>query len=216
VLCASALGLFVVADGLGGHPRGEVASMVAVTVMRRVFEGRPGWSCTVALREAIALANRIVLEIGEKPGGVGAPGMATTVAALAIDRSGSGRACVGWCGDSRVYRLREGQLVQLTRDHAVGRPYVTRALGLERDEGGEFLVVDVLPGDVHLLCTDGLTDTLTAEEIEALLRDGADAEALVRAAVGRLRVHQDNCTAIVVRSGDAVRRAGRDVPRGAP
>lgn len=221
------LGLFVVADGLGGYEGGEVASRCVVDTFsgfrERLAEDpeatwphdlRPELSreedlllnCTVLAQRAV-LARRVghLREMG------------STVVALAFGERG---AAVAHVGDSRLYRLREGRLEALTRDHSVleelraaggevpsrrESPYghlITRALGTENAEP-TVRALEVRVGDVYLLCSDGLYEPLGPERMAARL--GQPGRALD---VAERLVHEayvaggtDNITAIVVRVG---------------
>jgi len=210
-------GLFVVCDGLGGHARGEVASSTACATIRdRVAAQPPSRHLGVArdlLVEAIHEANHRVFHLGS---GELRPG--TTVAAILWAR---GRFVVAHVGDSRVYRLRRGALVQLTRDHSLAnelvdrgllkpekvadypqRHVITRALGTHGDVAVDVRASGVRHGDVFLLASDGL-EVLRPEEIEACLalEPSAATEALI---VRSLREGApDNVTVIVVRAGGA-------------
>ncbi len=195
----SGLGLFLVADGMGGHGHGDVASRLAVDTIRaslrrdrddsgwravlRRLAGRPPRLGPESLRRAFVLANERLLQAVDEEQALA--GMGTTVVAfLAVDS----RAAVAHVGDSRAYRLRGGQLDLLTHDHtwvaeqvtagnlsedqARVHPFksvVTRALGGEREVTVELLEVDVVPGDLYLLCSDGLTGMLSDEQIHRRL-----------------------------------------------
>lgn len=215
------LGLFIVADGLGGYHGGEVASALAITtihdLVRRTASGadvtwpyRIDPARTVAENEVIVATRLANDRIAARRQGPLAQ-MGSTVAMLRFDGD---RAVIAHVGDSRVYRLRGGGLVQLTADHslinqmtAMGmapdpsfpwRHVITRALGLAEAEP-DVMLESVCAGDVFLLCSDGLYDPLEMAEMAALLaRPTAEAcSALVDAAyVGGSR---DNISAIVVR-----------------
>ncbi len=201
------LGLFVVADGMGGHVAGEVASRVAVEAIVG-FVAETGeadanrtWPFPMApetsvdahrLTCAFRLANRRIAD--EMATTETLRGMATTASALLV---ADHRASVAHVGDSRVYRLRGGRLEQMTRDHSwveeqvragamtandarrhPWRNVVTRALS-----GGEDPEVDVLdtalePGDRWLLCSDGLFGVVTDERIQEILASGDPLQAL--------------------------------------
>lgn len=204
----AAAALLVVADGMGGHPCGEVASAVAADA---AVANAPETS----LRDALAAAHEQVLQAADD--GRGAPGMGTTCVACRLGADGLE---VGWVGDSRAYRLRDGALEALTRDHSEvqllveqgaltpeqaarhpGRHMLARALGigsLERDEIDQ-RTLPAAPGDRVLLCSDGLTGELEDARIEALLvgepDDQAAADALLGAALEA--GGQDNVTVVV-------------------
>jgi protein phosphatase len=193
------LGLAVVADGMGGHAAGEVASDLAVKEVERVVVetgGLPGawpagWDSRLSantnrLMTAILAAHRAVTDAVE--GNLGLRGMGATVVAMLLDRE-SGRITIAHVGDSRAYVFRNGELVLLTSDHswvheqviaglltedaARNHPLknvVTRALG-----GAQEPLVDVREeetklGDVILLCSDGLNTMLEDGEIEVVLQ----------------------------------------------
>ena len=215
------LGLFVVADGMGGYEGGEVASAIAVEsicelVRRTAGDADVTWpykidpARTIDENEII-VATRLANErIAARRSGV-LEQMGSTVAVLRI---ADGRAVIGHVGDSRVYRLRDGKLAQLTIDHSLlaqliasgavvdpdtfqWRHVVTRALG---QSGEPDVQIDhVRSGDVYLLCSDGLSEVLAVEEIAALLEQSAEraCRALVDAAYAA--GSRDNISAIVVR-----------------
>lgn len=186
-------GLFAVADGMGGHAAGEVASRLAVDALEdELIGGDPGVDDLPSpdrMVEAVREANRAILRDAEE--NPGRAGMGTTLTALAL--SGRDRWRIGHVGDSRAYLFRDGELRQLTVDHSwvglqVARGELTkeearrhpmssaleRALGTSPEvevdvEGG-----DVRPGDLFLLCSDGLNAMLPDPEIESLLRGGGD------------------------------------------
>jgi len=206
--CARAdLGLFVVADGMGGHVAGEVASRVAVETIAGFVAETGGadpartWPFPMdpttsveahRLACAFRLANRRIAD--EMATTESLRGMATTASALLLTDH---RASVAHVGDSRVYRLRDGGLEQVTKDHSwveeqvragamtpsdarrhPWRNVVTRALS-----GGEDPEVDVLdtklePGDRWLLCSDGLFGVVTDERIQEILTSGDPLQAL--------------------------------------
>jgi serine/threonine protein phosphatase PrpC len=192
------LGLFVVADGMGGHDGGEVASRLAVDALSSFYRrarDRGRRPCadrtdeagrTVAesmMDMAFRLAHRDVTS--KRVGAL--EDMGTTLAALLLCGD---RAIVAHVGDSRVYRLRDRKLEAMTRDHslyvemeAAGVPglparadfpltnVITRAIGNPGDAPAEVRTIDVEAGDVFLLCTDGLHDVLGDERIEGVLAE---------------------------------------------
>lgn len=215
-------GLAIVADGMGGHPAGREASALAVEVFAEhtsTFNG--DWGARMA--EGVEAAHRRLIAEGERD--PDRRGMGTTLTALHIDRS-DGAASLVHVGDSRAYRLRDGQLSRLSRDHTwvqeqidAGHIEPDRAfrhpLGhvLTRVVGGgegpptpQLRAFDVEPGDLYLLCTDGLTTHLTDEAIHELLRgetdtSGALATALVAAA--NAGGGTDNVTVVLVQIGES-------------
>ncbi len=182
VLCRDEVQLWVVADGMGGHNRGDLASNTLVRHLERT-DASPSLADAVdALEDSLLKANQAVLTYA-KTHFHGAIMGSTFVAALIRGNLGF----VAWAGDSRLYRLRRGQLQALTRDHsrvqeladqgrqdphAVGANIITRALGVD-----EFLPMDMSLfsaqyGDTFLLCSDGLYNVLD----EALLIKGLSLE----------------------------------------
>ena len=182
--------LFALADGVGGHDRGEVASRIAIETLvsgfRRAVRGEPH---NLLLPSLVRAANARVLEAAHSPGTVGAS-MATTVVACALRHD---RAVICHVGDSRCYLIRRNEGVALTRDHTVANEHVrlrlmskeeaasaeTRHL-LSRSLGGAMGVnVDtsehqVFAGDVLVLCCDGLHGSVSGSEIAALTGNGGD------------------------------------------
>jgi serine/threonine protein phosphatase PrpC len=196
-------GLWLVADGMGGHQGGKLASqMVAERAQRVAMTG----DVTAAARDltaAILEANTDLRNLGkEQPGFDGG----TTVVALCVHGE---QGAALWAGDSRLYRLRHGELTQLTRDHSVAEEeqgnatneahMLTRAVGGADLLALEELRLDILPGDRLLLCSDGLYGELTPQEIAAQLAAPdctAATEGLLALALERGGA--DNATAVVV------------------
>lgn len=214
------LGLFAVADGMGGHAAGEVASRLAMdTVVETIRKAGPATidalQATELVRRAIDEANRRICESIQD--NEDQRGMGTTIAALL--RVGD-QAIIGHVGDSRVYLLRDGGLQRLTSDHSwvneqvkLGllseeaaqrhpmRNIVTRALGSRNDVLVDVAIEKILPGDLFVVCSDGLNTMLEDDEIrDTLLENGASPEqacqALVEAANDR--GGEDNVTVVVV------------------
>jgi len=222
-------GLCVVADGMGGHQAGEVASRLAVEVLEELFARtnadpeatwplprQPGESTTShALRLALRAANqRIFNAAGES----GRQGMGTTCVAACVESDGRG--AVAWVGDSRAYRWRDGFLLPLTEDHslvneliAAGRlspdsasryPYrnvITRALGTAGDVEVDVEPFQLQSGDLLLLCSDGLNGMLEDEAIGALLADAAPLPELCDRLVDAANAAggNDNITVVLMR-----------------
>jgi PPM family protein phosphatase len=205
--------LFVVADGMGGHRGGNVASSLAVEALAEMELPQDG--APAALVEGIRRANLQVLERGEADREL--RGMGTTMTTiLAIDQ----KAHVAHVGDSRLYLLRAGgDLQQLTEDHTLvqrmvregklspeeaehhpQRSVITRALGVESDVDVDELTLDVHPGDRLLLCTDGLNGMLSRDRIEELLRGAPDPQAAADRLVEEANRAggEDNITVIVL------------------
>jgi protein phosphatase len=173
--------LFAVCDGLGGHAAGEVASRIAAeSLERRVdcSEEEPRALLADALQEA---NSQIISDQRENPEHVG---MGTTVSLLWIPSPGSTKGWIGHVGDSRIYRLRDDELEQLTDDHSpIYRLYkegslnkddlryhpqknlIERSLGLSPVVDSDIFPVQIEADDLFLLCTDGLTDLVSDESI---------------------------------------------------
>lgn len=217
-------GVFLVADGMGGHAAGEVASAIAServgTSMRMAVDaGMKAEGFDVLLSESFHAAHHSILNYSlAKPE---TRGMGTTLTALALFDDGSFR--VGHIGDSRCYVLRDGELTQLSRDHTwvqrevdAGRlseagarrhrlsHVLTRALGADSLDIADVYGGTMLPGDVVLLCSDGLTGMLTDRMLRRILVRGGDlAERVAELVMGaNERGGRDNITAVLVRITD--------------
>jgi PPM family protein phosphatase len=205
--------LYAVADGMGGHQGGEVASKVALETLERLTLEASG-DTAPSLVDAVREANRDVLERASTDPGL--HGMGTTLTALV---SGGDRILLAHVGDSRAYLLRDGDMEQLTEDHTVAeglvqegrltpqeaeihpqRNILTRALGVDGDIEVDETTHGVRPGDRILLCSDGLTGMVPEQEIQRILTELEDpqraAEILVDAANDA--GGQDNITAVVL------------------
>jgi len=210
--------IFVVADGMGGAQAGEVASRAAADAFDVDLAGGP---LEKLLRETIAAANRRIHELARAD--PSRAGMGTTLTAAIVDAEGE-EVAIGHVGDSRAYRLRGGRLEQLTRDHSLveemrrkgqltdaqaedhpQRSIITRALGPEPDVEPDVHTVAAAPGDVFLICSDGLTTMLDEAQIARLLGRASSMEAAVRALVDEANRAggRDNITALAFRVEDA-------------
>lgn len=167
--------LFVVADGMGGHPAGDVASALAVEVVCERLAGLdPGADASEAreaMRAAVAEAGRRIVEEGRRD--PERRGMGTTLTALLLR---DGRWSVGHVGDSRGYLVRDGELDQVTVDHTVfpGSNTLTRALGTDDDPDPDVYQGELRDGDLFLLCSDGLNKVFGDEELAERLAGLAD------------------------------------------
>jgi len=224
-----ALRLFVVADGMGGHSAGEVASNLAVETIegfiRRTDEDaefswpygiEPGLSFSGnRLRTAVHLANRRVFRAAERYDEY--TGMGTTVVGALISR---GRLSVANAGDSRLYLLAAGRLTQLTRDdtwaatvlaskggpdgavpHESMRRVLTNVLGAREQADVRVTEHDLTAGDAILLCSDGLHSVLDDDAIAAVLNAGGTPEEIVPRLIQTALSHgtRDNLTAVLAR-----------------
>ncbi len=210
--------LFLVADGMGGHAVGEIASQMAAEEIPSAWQSLPGDTVRDVLREAVVTANRKIHERGSQNRDF--LRMGTTCTTLALTPEG---AYIAHVGDSRCYRIRRDRIDQLTFDHSLywemqrqsretgipvelpqHRNIITRSLGPEAevqvDLEGPFLV---LPGDTFVLCSDGLSGEVRDEEIGALAAELPPAlacRALIHLA--NMRGGSDNCTVTIVQVGD--------------
>jgi protein phosphatase len=204
--------IFAVADGMGGHASGEVASAEAVAALRHAYEES---GSVDDVRRAVELANEAVYRRGSSEPQHAGMGTTLTLAAV-VD---GGRLAIANVGDSRTYLLRDGELVQLTLDHSFvqeavrhgqlspeeaehhpRRNQLTRALGVQDDVQVDVDLLDPLTGDRLLLCSDGLWDELGDQAMASILKRLADPDAaaaelvrLAKEAGGR-----DNITVVVV------------------
>jgi protein phosphatase len=210
--------IFVVADGMGGAQAGEVASKAAADAFDVDLPDGPPEQ---VLRETILAANRTIHELARAD--PSRAGMGTTLTAAIVDAAGE-EVAIGHVGDSRAYRLRGGKLEQLTRDHSLveemrrkgqltdaqaedhpQRSIITRALGPEPEVEPDVQTVPATPGDVFLICSDGLTTMLGEEQIAKLLTGASSMSAAVRALVDEANRAggRDNITALAFRLEDA-------------
>jgi PPM family protein phosphatase len=216
-------GLFAVADGMGGHVGGEVASRLAVETLRSS-------ASTDGLVEAVRIANRAILERATDDQAL--RGMGTTLCALAlVEEDDVTRVEVVNVGDSRAYLFRDGELEQITEDHNLvaqleregrltpeearvhpQRNIITRVLGNDPDVDVDSFPIDPFRGDRFLLCSDGLFNEIEDDEIAAVLRTNRDPQETVDELVRRAneRGGRDNITVVlvdVVDDGDKAREA---------
>ena len=208
-----ACGLLVIADGMGGHEHGQLASSIAVNQ----FSGLTAGHCPEAfsletMRDMFTAANEAVYRQQEA---LNSGIMGTTLTAVVLDDN---RMYVGHVGDSRLYLFREGELIQLTMDHSyyaellrqgndsvqIGsgqKNILLKALGPEAEVDGQFLQQNLQAGDILLLCTDGLYNALGNAEMEQILSQNTGEDAMVQQMLHRALEcgASDNLTAIVYR-----------------
>lgn len=224
-------GLAVVADGMGGHQAGEVASKLAVDVITRHIIGTlagAGKSTDSklgmkAVGDAIQLANRSIYELAQKQSEYAGMGSTVVVAVFHGDKL-----CIGHVGDSRLYRFRNGVLDQVTQDHSVvqelvnrglataeearqsvSKNLVTRALGVDPEVTPDIREQTLMDEDIYLLCSDGLNDVLADGDIELMLmeyRRQLDAAAKRMVDIANERGGPDNISVILVRANCNFRR----------
>lgn len=209
------IGLWAVADGMGGHQAGEVASALVVEALARIDPASSGHAYLTAVGETLqAVNNDLVSRAARDPAG-GAIG-ATVVTLLAYERH---YACL-WAGDSRAYLLRGGVLRQITHDHSLVQELVdagdisrqqartdrrahviTRAVGVRAPLDLDVRYAPVEAGDLFLLCSDGLTGLVEDHEIRALMLDGdLDQIADALLSITLRRGARDNVTVVLVKA----------------
>jgi protein phosphatase len=225
-LVADEAKLYLVADGMGGHAAGEIASRIAVDSISEFIvhtkEDDGTWPhaydehygrATNRLMAALRLANTRVLEAMRKDARL--RGMGTTVVAALADDS---KMSVAHVGDSRAYLVRNGEMMRLTNDHSwvfeqvqAGmlteaeaekhplRNVITKAVGAKEEIDLETVEHHLVKGDVLLLCSDGLTEMVSDDEIMAVLREEAEPRAACERLVARANEQggRDNVTVVV-------------------
>jgi serine/threonine protein phosphatase PrpC len=215
--------LFAVADGMGGAQAGQIAARIAASVLRE----SPGRSGEEAVVELIKEANRRVYEAAV--GDEARSGMGTTITAVLVE---SDRVQIGHVGDSRAYRVRDGRLEQLTEDHSLvaelvrsgklspeeadahpQRSVITRTVGTDPDVDVDTFSVEALPGDVFMICSDGLTTMVDDDAILALVeKNRADLDRAAKALVDAANKGggEDNITIVLFEIVDGAAAAGED------
>jgi PPM family protein phosphatase len=209
--------VFAVADGMGGAQAGEVASRLAAESFEPVERGEE--SAEQYLRAIAKTANARIHRLAQSDSS--RSGMGTTLTAALVEDDEVSFAHVG---DSRAYRFRDGELKLLTSDHSLveelrrqgrltdeqaedhpQRSIITRALGPERDVDVDTMTYQARPGDVYLLCSDGLTTMLKDDRIASALRDSSSLEEAVRALVEEANAAggRDNITVVAFRLEEA-------------
>lgn len=215
ILCLPALGIALLADGMGGHSAGEVASRTAVDTAHAILKQTTrGVSPHERLETALQAAHSVIREKAKHS--IRCRGMGTTFIAVIIENGYLHHAHVG---DSRLYLLRDQQLTAVTHDHSllqefidqglytreeaeqkVSRNILTRALGLEHQVTIDYDYLKINRGDRFLLCSDGLYDMLSEHELGALLGRTHDIKgiALDMLELANARRSKDNVSVIVI------------------
>ena len=223
-LVADDAGLWAVADGMGGHRAGEVASAIAVRTLREAFVAVP--PTQLGLEGATIAANAAVVAAAEEDPDL--RGMGTTLVAMA--RTDNDELAYVNVGDSRIYLLRDGELTRLTIDHSLveelvqegsltpeearthpKRNIVTRALGISEHVDVDAETITPYEGDRYVLCSDGLTDEIDEDRMAGVLRRLADADEAAAELVRLALEHggRDNVTVLVLDVVDDDDRAGQ-------
>lgn len=222
------LQLWVLADGMGGHAGGEVASQIAVDTIPDVIRTHLSTETSPYLQpdklesllgQALESANQTIRKKAEEDERL--KGMGTTIVVVAITRSPTGhQASVAHAGDSRAYLFRQGTLSLWTGDHTLMeerlalnlitpeqvrthplRHVLTKALGIEPQAQPTIQTYSLNPSDLILLCSDGLTKMLTDQEIQALVgQEAPHAEAICRTLVATANQlgGEDNTTVVII------------------
>jgi serine/threonine-protein phosphatase Stp1 len=204
------IGLWVVADGAGGHGAGDVASSAIVAAMQAMPPGLAAAELLAQVRLRLTAVHHELQEEAARRG----PGRILASTVVVMLARGEHFAML-WAGDSRAYLLRHGALSRVTKDHSLVQELVdqgtlseaeaeshpqanviTRAIGAQGELELDKVSGRIMEGDRYLLCTDGLFKTMAEAEITAMLAAGADVQAIVAEAVGRGA--RDNVSAIAV------------------
>jgi protein phosphatase len=231
IAMAPEAGLVVVADGMGGHRAGEVASRLAVEAIQRhivdtlsqAAANGNGSIEVMAVRDAIQRANQAIFDHARANPDYAGMGSTVVVTLFYGDKL-----CVGHVGDSRLYRFRDTILEQVTEDHSVvqelvsrglvtaeearlsvSKNLVTRALGIDPDVEADISEHDVYDDDLYMLCSDGVNDVLADGDIEMMLTEhGRNLETTVRhmVEIANERGGPDNISVILVRAHRGFRR----------
>jgi PPM family protein phosphatase len=211
------IGLFVVADGMGGHNAGEVASAMAVKEVSRIVQAGLdlGRDAEELLRESLFTAHETVLALARSDDSM--CDMGTTIVAVLLM---NGRVTVGHVGDSRAYGIHNGRITQLTHDHSFisdwirdglinhlearthkARHGLTMALGVDDDMDPEVQTFPWHERSCLLLCSDGLTDMVDDEELLSVVDNASSLHEACRELVARAneRGGEDNITVVLVR-----------------
>lgn len=210
--------LIVVADGLGGHRGGETASRMAIKILGERF-GEGADDPSERLVDAIREANEQIYQASQEDHSL--DGMGTTIVCLLM--ANDGRSYVAHVGDSRLYRLRGNRIGPMTEDHSLvatlvregvltedaawsdpRRNQILRALGVREDVEIEIAPVELLPGDLYLLCSDGLNGLLRDAEIARLATESPVLENAVQDMIAAANEAggSDNITCILARIPD--------------
>ncbi len=215
-------GFFMVADGMGGHQGGEIASKMAADILEKLIREwhassgalNSGLTPSVLLTESLRKAGRVIYRESENNPHL--KGMGTTACCFLIH---SGMMTIGHVGDSRCYFIRPGAIWQVTNDHSLVqeklraglisreqlksdkmRNVITRSVGYEEDVQVEIYQMEVSEGDVFLICSDGLTGLLSDDEI-LRISEGKTLEAATTELISMANEHggDDNISVIMVR-----------------
>lgn len=206
------LNLYAVADGMGGHSGGEVASAMAVKTLEKIFQDRTDLSVEKRLLEATQLSNRAIWEHARKEPAL--RGMGTTLTAAAVEEDWL---YIAQVGDSRCYLFRDSDIFQITEDHSqyyellkagmiqeienlgVQKNVITRSVGYESNVKVDVYARKISAGDRYLICSDGLTGMVSNKQISQVLQN-FDHEKAVQNLVdlANLQGGEDNISVVVL------------------
>jgi len=221
--------LYIVADGMGGHASGEVASQMAIDTLREFFKATAAdpeatWPYKMdkargyeenRLITGVKLANLRIYEAAQRDAKL--RGMGTTLVAILVVEDG---VLIGHVGDSRVYRVRDSKLEQLTEDHSLLNDYIkmkrlteeeianfphknviVRALGMKDSVKVDTMLDGPKPGDVYMLCSDGLSGPVSDKEILELMTSTNDLKGVATRLIERANANggPDNITVVACR-----------------
>ena len=208
------IGLWVVADGMGGHDSGEMASNMIVNDLKKIHEGLKLNRIVDDIEDKLINVNRKLIEKSNQSK------RKTTIGSTAVIMVAYENYCVYlWVGDSRLYRLKNNSIKQLTRDHSQIQIYlenglideeeaavhphrnmITRAVGAMEELYVDIDIQMISKGDRYLLCSDGLNRHIKDNEIETILNEGESAEKTCNTLINTVldRGAEDNVTAVIV------------------
>lgn len=215
------LGFFALADGMGGHRAGEVASRESIMTLCQLVEQTIGQHNGITLEETTEIVGHIIEQVNAKVYRLGTTdvslkGMGTTLCCVQFHDDGVICAHVG---DSRIYRLRQKKLEQVTADHSLLRELIdlgqlsesqasefayknilTKGIGTESNIEPTFFISDLVNSDLYLMCSDGLSDMLSNREIEAVINQANSIKDAVKMLVAKANEKGglDNITVVIM------------------
>lgn len=221
--CLPQYGFYVLADGMGGHQAGEVASRETVNALCRIIKRKKGFQkegmtledVRNGLQQAIIHVNQMIFKMSRSE--IELRGMGTTLCCLLFHEKGL---VYGNVGDSRIYRLREKKFDQMTKDHSLLREMIdlgqlnetqasdflykniiTRAIGTESKVEPSLKTLEVKPNDIYLICSDGLSDLLTRPEMCAIIVGSSSIQDAARKLIASAKEKggHDNITVVLAK-----------------
>lgn len=215
------LHFYLLADGMGGHLAGEIAAREAVDTFCRMVEkafkdkSKSLEESATVIKQTLEQVNAHVFKMSRSS--IELKGMGTTLCALHIHEDG---VIIAHVGDSRIYRFRKGNLLQMTKDHSlvselvelgqiaehqasdfVYKNIITRAIGTEATVEPSVQIEEYFPEDIYLLCSDGLSDLLSIKEMETIIKGETLLSQSIKALVDRAKEKggHDNITLVMVK-----------------